>query len=236
MCGTGQGKKVQMKTYQKGSNDDVLGGASLQINHKGLRDKPAEKHISHPADAGDTQRDTSRASSAGAGAVDIPMSEAALGPSATSSMILSDGVAVEAYRKPDVSTYQLSAAGSFTHHKNISAPSHGIVQQQSTVLAEPSGGQRKRGGASGGSKYVNLYSDEGKGKMSALVPGRVLCGCNTTKHALVNNCLACGMVAMRFGDELCVKGHYYIVDFQSTMFLFALIVTHMSERHYLRYS
>jgi len=51
---------------------------------------------------------------------------------------------------------------------------------------------RRKGKGKG--KYVPLTSDTGQGAMSGLVPGRMECGCNATKHALVTNCLRCGRI------------------------------------------
>eukprot|EP00039_Didymoeca_costata_P011480 m.161461 g.161461 ORF g.161461 m.161461 type:complete len:567 (+) comp15187_c0_seq17:2171-3871(+) len=71
------------------------------------------------------------------------------------------------------------------------------AQIQQDVQAEPTINQSsdssttkkpKKGG------YVNLYSKEGEGKVSQLLPGRVDCGCNATKHDLVNNCIHCGRI------------------------------------------
>jgi hypothetical protein len=62
-----------------------------------------------------------------------------------------------------------------------------------------SGGGGGSSGSGGGGKgkekgeFVNLYSKEGVG-VATLVPGRHVCGCCASKHALINNCLSCGRV------------------------------------------
>ncbi|CAH0696044.1 unnamed protein product [Spodoptera exigua] len=43
-------------------------------------------------------------------------------------------------------------------------------------------------------KYVNLYSQEGKNAQVVLLKGRHRCDCQASKHDLVNNCIQCGRV------------------------------------------
>ena len=43
-------------------------------------------------------------------------------------------------------------------------------------------------------KFVSLYGQDGKAAESAQVAGRVPCDCQTLRHALINNCLACGKI------------------------------------------
>ncbi|XP_045777560.1 activating signal cointegrator 1 [Maniola jurtina] len=43
-------------------------------------------------------------------------------------------------------------------------------------------------------KYVNLYSQEGKNAQVVLLKGRNHCDCQASKHQLINNCLQCGRV------------------------------------------
>ena len=50
-------------------------------------------------------------------------------------------------------------------------------------------------------KFVALYSNEGKAKDVVLLKGRHVCECMATKHDLVNNCLQCGkIVCSQEGD------------------------------------
>ncbi|XP_073953304.1 activating signal cointegrator 1 [Choristoneura fumiferana] len=46
-------------------------------------------------------------------------------------------------------------------------------------------------------KYVNLYSQEGKNAQVVLLKGRHHCDCQASKHALINNCLQCGRVVCK---------------------------------------
>ncbi|CAF1307978.1 unnamed protein product [Adineta steineri] len=44
------------------------------------------------------------------------------------------------------------------------------------------------------SKYINVFSNEGKERMIVRFPGRSLCECQASKHKLVGNCLKCGRI------------------------------------------
>ncbi|CAH2042631.1 unnamed protein product, partial [Iphiclides podalirius] len=46
-------------------------------------------------------------------------------------------------------------------------------------------------------KYVNLYSQEGKNAQVVLLKGRHRCDCQASKHELINNCLQCGRVVCK---------------------------------------
>lgn len=43
-------------------------------------------------------------------------------------------------------------------------------------------------------KFVNLYSQEGKNAQVVLIKGRHFCECQASKHELINNCLQCGRI------------------------------------------
>lgn len=61
-------------------------------------------------------------------------------------------------------------------------------QSSEAGAAAPSGGRSK-----GKGKYVPMASAKG-GALSGLVPGRLECGCNCSKHSLLTNCLRCGRI------------------------------------------
>ncbi|XP_023947876.1 activating signal cointegrator 1 [Bicyclus anynana] len=46
-------------------------------------------------------------------------------------------------------------------------------------------------------KFVNLYSQEGKNAQVVLLKGRHHCDCQALKHDLINNCLQCGRVVCK---------------------------------------
>ncbi|KAJ8718082.1 hypothetical protein PYW07_006012 [Mythimna separata] len=46
-------------------------------------------------------------------------------------------------------------------------------------------------------KYVNLYSQEGKNAQVVMLKGRHHCDCQASKHELVNNCIQCGRVVCK---------------------------------------
>ena len=54
--------------------------------------------------------------------------------------------------------------------------------------------EKGKGKGKGRAGYVSMYSAEGQGQLSQLMPGRQVCGCNCTKHPLVNNCVECGRI------------------------------------------
>ena len=43
-------------------------------------------------------------------------------------------------------------------------------------------------------KFVSLYTEDGKAAESVQLPGRHACDCQSLKHALINNCLSCGKI------------------------------------------
>lgn len=70
------------------------------------------------------------------------------------------------------------------------------IQSEST--AEPKGKGKK-------TKYVNLYSQEGKNAQVIMLKGRHHCDCQASKHDLVNNCQKCGrIVCTQEGSGPCV--------------------------------
>ncbi|CAG4947870.1 unnamed protein product [Colias eurytheme] len=46
-------------------------------------------------------------------------------------------------------------------------------------------------------KFVNLYSQEGKNAQVVLIKGRLHCDCQASKHELINNCLQCGRIVCK---------------------------------------
>ncbi|CAH0590071.1 unnamed protein product [Chrysodeixis includens] len=46
-------------------------------------------------------------------------------------------------------------------------------------------------------KFVNLYSQEGKNAQVVMIKGRHHCDCQASKHELVNNCIQCGRVVCK---------------------------------------
>ena len=49
-------------------------------------------------------------------------------------------------------------------------------------------------GSTGKTKFVSLYTEDGKAAESVQLPGRHSCDCQSLKHALINNCLSCGKI------------------------------------------
>ncbi|CAG5071338.1 Similar to Bap60: Brahma-associated protein of 60 kDa (Drosophila melanogaster), partial [Cotesia congregata] len=44
------------------------------------------------------------------------------------------------------------------------------------------------------SKFVNIFSDDGKDKFTVMLKNRHKCDCEAKNHCLVNNCLNCGRI------------------------------------------
>ncbi|XP_075981685.1 activating signal cointegrator 1 [Anticarsia gemmatalis] len=59
-------------------------------------------------------------------------------------------------------------------------------------VAEPSDAKSKKK-----TKFVNLYSQEGKNAQVVLIKGRHHCECQASKHELINNCLQCGRIVCK---------------------------------------
>ncbi|KAL4703102.1 hypothetical protein ACJJTC_018139 [Scirpophaga incertulas] len=67
-----------------------------------------------------------------------------------------------------------------------------------SVELQPSQGQPvETDGKSKKTKFVNLYSQEGKDAQVVLLKGRHHCDCQASKHELINNCLQCGRVVCK---------------------------------------
>ena len=52
----------------------------------------------------------------------------------------------------------------------------------------------KSSGSNTKTKFVSLYTEDGKAAESVQLPGRHACDCQSLKHALINNCLSCGKI------------------------------------------
>ena len=50
------------------------------------------------------------------------------------------------------------------------------------------------GGSNTKTKFVSLYTEDGKAAESVQLPGRHACDCQSLKHSLINNCLSCGKI------------------------------------------
>ncbi|XP_068620300.1 activating signal cointegrator 1 [Battus philenor] len=65
------------------------------------------------------------------------------------------------------------------------------AEVQQLPVIEPDSKSKKK------TKYVNLYSQEGKNAQVILLKGRHHCDCQASKHELINNCLQCGRVVCK---------------------------------------
>ncbi|CAG5029947.1 unnamed protein product [Parnassius apollo] len=65
------------------------------------------------------------------------------------------------------------------------------AEMQPSQMSEAEAKSKKK------TKYVNLYSQEGKNAQVVLLKGRHHCDCQASKHELINNCLQCGRVVCK---------------------------------------
>ncbi|XP_059059608.1 activating signal cointegrator 1 [Achroia grisella] len=88
-----------------------------------------------------------------------------------------------------------SSKGSSIPKQNKKKTSKGKQQQQEVISPEVQPAQNSEESKSKKkTKFVNLYSQEGKNAQVVLLKGRHRCDCQASKHELVNNCLQCGRV------------------------------------------
>ena len=56
-------------------------------------------------------------------------------------------------------------------------------------------------------KYAPLLSAEGQSRLTVVLPGRHTCQCLAQKHALINNCKACGRIVC---TQVRGRGHHHL--------------------------
>ena len=101
------------------------------------------------------------------------------------------------YRKPDLEDGMLFKVGDKKKQKGMKENGTDRAKENmqphtptdATPSHQPSGSSGKKK-----SKYVSLYSSEGKNKDVILLSGRHKCDCQASKHNLINNCLQCGRI------------------------------------------
>jgi hypothetical protein len=88
------------------------------------------------------------------------------------------------------------------------------------------------------SKYINVFSNEGRERMTVRLPGRNSCECQASKHKLVGNCLKCGrIVCEQEGSGPCLFCRNLVrgknVDFYSNVkVLFRFVLVRKDKRLY----
>ncbi|XP_026763213.2 activating signal cointegrator 1 [Galleria mellonella] len=87
--------------------------------------------------------------------------------------------------------------GSSIPKQNKKKISKGKQQQESVPVEIPSAQKEEEAKSKKKTKFVNLYSQEGRNAQVILLKGRHRCDCQASKHELVNNCLQCGRVVCK---------------------------------------
>ena len=78
--------------------------------------------------------------------------------------------------------------GSAAIKQNITQNMGGMSNKTHETNQQQSQGAKKK------TKYVNLYTNDGKVADTIMLKGRRLCNCEASQHKLINNCLRCGRI------------------------------------------
>ena len=90
------------------------------------------------------------------------------------------------YKKTEEVDEQLNRGSKKKKGKGTKEASPAIESVVSTSGSVSSGNSK--------TKFVSLYTEDGKAAESAQLPGRHSCDCQSLKHSLINNCLSCGKI------------------------------------------
>lgn len=124
-------------------------------------------------------------------------------PVAADSFLHVNAAGFQAYKKADLDGEVLQATVTKPEPKAPPTVARSSVYAPSPSSAATGGdtassaddfGSKSTKGGKGKPSYISVYSKEGQGQLSQLMPGRQICGCNCTKHALINNCVECGRI------------------------------------------
>uniref|UniRef100_A0A1B6C1E5 ASCH domain-containing protein n=3 Tax=Clastoptera arizonana TaxID=38151 RepID=A0A1B6C1E5_9HEMI len=96
-------------------------------------------------------------------------------------------VAQDGYKKSEVDMNYI--APKTDKKKKGKNKNEDIVVEETVESSQPSQDKVKKK-----TKFVNLYSQEGRARDVILLKGRHLCTCEASKHKLINNCLSCGRI------------------------------------------
>ncbi|XP_068241758.1 activating signal cointegrator 1 [Palaemon carinicauda] len=100
------------------------------------------------------------------------------------------------YRKPDLEETTVYKVGDKKKQKGGKENGFNKGPEKMQTPTHASSPPQHSGGSSSKkkTKFVSLYSNEGKNKDVVLLSGRHKCDCQASKHNLINNCLKCGRV------------------------------------------
>ncbi|KAK7073108.1 Activating signal cointegrator 1 [Halocaridina rubra] len=108
-------------------------------------------------------------------------------------------VDIRFYRKPELEDNMSFKVGEKKKQKN--SKDNGMSSKNTAYRKGSENGSLNTSTSSSGSssgkkktKFVSLYSSEGKNKDVVLLSGRHKCDCQASKHKLINNCMKCGRI------------------------------------------
>ena len=90
------------------------------------------------------------------------------------------------YKKTEEIDEKLSRGAKKKKGKGSKEASPAVESVPNTNTSSSSSGSK--------TKFVSLYTEDGKAAESVQLPGRHSCDCQSLKHALINNCLSCGKI------------------------------------------
>ena len=90
------------------------------------------------------------------------------------------------YKKTEEVDEQLNRGSKKKKGKGTKEASPAIESVVSTSGSVSSGNSK--------TKFVSLYTEDGKAAETVQLPGRHPCDCQSLKHSLINNCLSCGKI------------------------------------------
>ena len=90
------------------------------------------------------------------------------------------------YKKTEEVDEQLNRGSKKKKGKGTKEASPAIESVASTSGSVSSGNSK--------TKFVSLYTEDGKAAETVQLPGRHPCDCQSLKHSLINNCLSCGKI------------------------------------------
>jgi len=103
------------------------------------------------------------------------------------------------YKKTDDIDEEFAGKGAKKKKQKEKSPKNHLISDGSGSNNGMSNDQGKK------TKFVPIYSQDGKAAEAVQLPGRHPCDCQTLKHPLVNNCLSCGkIICVQEGSGPCL--------------------------------
>ena len=90
------------------------------------------------------------------------------------------------YKKTEEVDEQLGRGSKKKKGKGLSSKEASPALESAASTSSSSSGSKTR--------FVSLYTEDGKAAETVQLPGRHCCDCQSLKHSLINNCLSCGKI------------------------------------------